>query len=349
MACTEPRLTALKIGYKGEIHRIRVDLSVFKLEELNTLFCQTFHLAPNSFAIQYKDTEGDCLNVTTEDEFMEACHVFLSGKDAVKSLRFVAVSRTKVAFQENVADPILKAIERLVETLHAALEKVKTEEWTQRAQTGMEQTNEAFHRAARDARESFAAARETLQELPFDQVLKETTEGIKCAAEGLTSFAQEVVGELNKNFKDFSQCTEETDKNDQEQEEQEEQEQVPASVTPPPVIEPEPVAQIVESLDASTESEEWEEISQQQQQQEQEELEVPIAVEVVQETIPIVVAPTEAPTLLSNNSKEELKWATELKMIRDIFPNFNISRTIEFLEQARGNVEVVLNALMEEM
>lgn len=48
-------------------------------------------------------------------------------------------------------------------------------------------------------------------------------------------------------------------------------------------------------------------------------------------------------------TEEELKWSAELSMVRDIFPGVETAIVIDRLEQCNGNVQVVLNALMEEM
>lgn len=314
-------MTALKLGYKGEIHRLRVDLASFQLAELTGLFESTFGLGAGSFVVQYTDPEGDCVNVTSDAEFAEACRVFQASADEVKSLRFVAVSRTQVAFQENVAEPILKALEKLVETLNAAMDKVKHEQWAQKAQTtaqtGLDHTNEALRVAAKEARESLNAARQSLQEIPFDQIVKDTTEGLKYAAEGISDFAKEVVGEL-KNYN--STVTPAA---------------APAEV--PSAAEEVVIAEAVEiappRATAGSDSE-WEEVSEQTPA----EVAVPVAQEVAVEEVA-------APAM----SEEELKWATELSMIRDILPSVESARVIDRLEQCNGNVEVVVNSFMEEM
>lgn len=290
---------ALKIAFNGEIHRSRVDLSVFQLSDLARLVMQTFHIEANSFVIQYTDAEGDRLNVSSDAEYAEACRVFLSSNEAVKSLKFEAVLRSQAAFQEKIADPIVTSIESLIHALTATLEKVKSESWA---------TGAHVH-------ESFDAVRQSFQEIPYEQVAKETTSGAKTAAEGFSSFAQGLVGQIKQLIPEKKQ-------------EAEQKAPAPAPVAVPvqvvaaPVPPPAPVAPAVPVA-----------------------VPAPVATPVA---TPVAVEASVAPGVPVAFSESELKWADELSLVHNIFPNVSAVRVIDMLEQCEGNVNVVLNTLMED-
>ncbi|KAG7399825.1 hypothetical protein PHYBOEH_007824 [Phytophthora boehmeriae] len=164
---------ALKIAFNGDIHRNRVDLHGFGLAELTQLMAQTFRLSVGDFIVQYRDPEGDCVNVTTDSEFSEAVRVCLSSADAVQTLKFSAVTRRQAEFQEQVADPIVYSIEKLMQTLAVTLEQAKKD--SQFASSAAPQAAVALDQAARDAAES-----------------------PKAAAGGFSSFAQGLVGEIKR-------------------------------------------------------------------------------------------------------------------------------------------------------
>uniref|UniRef100_K3X928 CUE domain-containing protein n=1 Tax=Globisporangium ultimum (strain ATCC 200006 / CBS 805.95 / DAOM BR144) TaxID=431595 RepID=K3X928_GLOUD len=48
-------------------------------------------------------------------------------------------------------------------------------------------------------------------------------------------------------------------------------------------------------------------------------------------------------------SEEETWWAAQLSTIRDIVPDVDTTLAIQCLEETNGNVELVLNVLMEKM
>lgn len=304
---------SLKIAYNGEIHRSRVDLNVFHLRDLERLVAQTFQLEPSAFVIQYTDAEGDRLNVSSDAEYAEACRVFLTqSSDAVKSLKFVAVSRHQAAFQEKVTDPIVTSIEQLIAALNVTLEKVKSEHWAAHAHA----TGDALTHAALDARESLDAARHVVEAFPHEHKAPAPAAGGKSAAEGFSSFAQGLVGQIKQFIPEKKDAA------------------------PAPAAAPKPEPEVKAPAPAPA----------------------PVAVPVpapvaVPEPAPVAVpaapvAAPEAPVVAAGVpvafSESELKWADELSLVHNIFPNVSSARVIDMLEQCDGNVNVVLNTLMED-
>ncbi|CAK4683911.1 hypothetical protein LEN26_005813 [Aphanomyces euteiches] len=387
----EQNMTAIKIGYKGEIHRIRVDLTAFKFEDLQALFEATFNLTRDSFVVQYKDGEGDVVNVKSTEEYEEACRLFTAATDSTKSLRFTAVPTTQVVFQQNVAEPILKVIEQLVQSLNEAMEKVKREQWAAKAQENarafatkaqenagewasqaqvnagvwsvkaqeaMASTgavlNEQFsktgdvlseklaqtstvvneklaeagaalapiaNKTVEESKAAFEAAKKSLNDIEFDKIkqalneieidrlMKDASDGVKSAADVAAAYAQNLVNELNK----LKQHTA-TDAVVVET-----PVAVPVAAPVDEVVEAAPaeptVQVVVEQAAAETPAEaEWEEVQ--------------------DET-------SAAP------SPEESKWAAQLALVREVFPDANTAAVIDLLEAAKGDVHVVLNQLVD--
>ncbi|EEY53073.1 uncharacterized protein PITG_19590 [Phytophthora infestans T30-4] len=95
---------ALKIAFGGDIHRTRVELRCLSLAELTQLMAQTFRLPVGDFVVQYRDPEGDSVNVTTDAEFQEALRVFLSSSEPLHSLKFSAATRRQTE-KDNAESP----------------------------------------------------------------------------------------------------------------------------------------------------------------------------------------------------------------------------------------------------
>ncbi|KAF0717748.1 Aste57867_2117 [Aphanomyces stellatus] len=360
----QQQLTAIKVGYKGEIHRLRVDLAGFKYEDLNALFESTFTLAPGSFVIQYKDQESDHVNVKSTADFDEACSFFLSSTDVVKSLRFIAVPSTQAVFQENVADPVLKVIEQLVKSLNEAMEKVKQEQylakahenarvfaskaqenagvWSVKAQEAMSTTGVALNetlahtsvivneklaeagavlgpianKTVEESKAAFEAAKkslneiefdkikQSLNEIEFDRIMKDATDGMKSAAAVASTYAANLVNELNK-LKEQADAAPAA--------------MVVEAVAAPAPVEVEatpvavPIVEIAPAAEVVAEAE-WEQV--------QDEV-----------TAPAVVV--------------ESKWAAQMMLIREVFPSADDVAVEALLDASNGDVHVVLNQLVD--
>ncbi|RHY12625.1 hypothetical protein DYB38_009484 [Aphanomyces astaci] len=371
----QQQLTAIKVGYNGEIHRLRVDLAAFTFADLEALFETTFTLNAGTFVIQYKDNETDHVNVKSAADFAEAVRYFsTSSDDAVKSLRFIAVPSTQLVFHDNVAEPILKVIEHLVQTLNEAMEKVKQEQWAAKAQenardfaakaqesagewasqaqvnagvwsvkatdavhtTGavlnetlaqtsvivseklaeagavlgplasktVEESKVAFEAAKKGLNEiEFDKIKQSLNEIDFDRFMKDATEGMKAAAVVATTYANNLVSELNKLKEHTVEVTVVSVDHEAE---------APVAVAVDAPMED--VVEVAVPVPEATAESEWE--------------------QVVDETTP-------AP------SAEELKWASQLALIREVFPTSSSDSVVALLEAANGDVHVVLNQLVE--
>ncbi|CAI5705862.1 hypothetical protein KXD40_000741 [Peronospora effusa] len=282
---------ALKIAFNGDIHRTRVDLRGFSLAELTHLMSQTFRQPVGDFVVQYRDPEGDCVNVTTDTEFQEAVRVFLDTHEPVPSLRFSAVTKRQAEFQEKVADPLIASVEQLMQALAVTLEKLK-----------------------HDAQFASSAAANT--SVTVTQTTRESACSPKTAVGGFSSFAQGLVGQINR-FIPEKKTGEAT--------------MAPVAV---PVATPEPeqmqqLPEVVKPL-----------LSVQDEK----------APYVQVEKAPPAQETEETPSLASSVafSEAELKWAEPLSIVSSILPNVSPARIIDILEKSNGDLNVVLNVLTEE-
>ncbi|KUF88477.1 hypothetical protein AM587_10005773 [Phytophthora nicotianae] len=275
---------ALKVAFNGDIHRTRVDLRGFSLAELKQLMAQTFRLPVGDFVVQYRDPEGDCVNVTTDAEFQEALRVFLSSAEPVQSLKFSAATRRQTEFQDQVADPLVKSVEHLMQALAITLEQLK-----------------------RDS--NFASSAAPNMSVTLDQAARDSADSPKTAATGFSSFAQGLVGQINRLIPE-KKAGEATAAPvaapvSAPEPDQKPSTQQPLVVTPPPApVEGAPPAQETEETPSIASS----------------------------------VAFSEA----------EVKWAEQLSIVSGIFPNVSPARVIDILEKSDGNLNVVLNVLTEE-
>ncbi|CAI5723787.1 unnamed protein product [Peronospora destructor] len=274
---------ALKIAFNGDIHRTRVDLRGFSLAELTHLIAQTFRQPVGDFVVQYRDPEGDCVNVTTDAEFQEAVRVFLDIHEPVRSLKFSAITKRQAEFQEQVADPLIASVEQLMQALAVTLEKLK-----------------------HDAQFASSAAGNT--SVTVNQATRENAGSPKTAVGGFSSFAQGLVGQINR-FIPEKKAGEAT---------------MAPVVVPVAPFEPEKTHQLPEVARPL----------------------VSVQVEKAPPAQETEETPSFASSVAF--SEAELKWAEPLSIVSSIFPNVSPARIINILEKSNGDLNVVLNVLTEE-
>ncbi|OQR94602.1 hypothetical protein ACHHYP_01088 [Achlya hypogyna] len=185
---------ALKIGFKGEIHRIRVNLEAFGVADLHALFGATFSLAPGAFVVQYKAADASFVNVVSADDFALAVSQQRAAGDA-KCLRFFAVSRTEATFHENVIVGIRKALG----SFSTALDKVKAEPWVQDLKlpdTFTASLGQAYAKTIAESKATLANAKTSLAEIEVDKILASTKHNLRQAASGVSTYAHDIVESL---------------------------------------------------------------------------------------------------------------------------------------------------------
>lgn len=357
MATPTTAAVPIKLCYKDNVVRSRVGVQAFRLTSLQLLAASTFNLNAYSLTLKYTDPEGDLVNLTLDKDLELALQLFKNvDDDTYSTIRFTVIPSAGAVFKENVVEPVVKAMESLIETLDAAKENIKKEEWVQRAQTDAHVRNEVLKSVVADARESLQAACERIQEIPFDQMVKDASagiqraaesaavkakevvedakkekivqdaaEGIKTAAVGISKFAKETVADVKKdqNLKDVAEGIK-TVAEGLGEVAKEAVGELKSKVAPYFTQTSAAVAPV--STDAG--ESEWEQVA---------EPAAAATVEEDEEVVEVVV------------SAEEKKWADQLATIREIIPGADSARTIAQLELANGNIEIVLNALMEEM
>ena len=174
----------------------------------------------------------------------------------------------------------------------------------------------------------------SIQELPFDKLMKKTTEGLKCVAEGIGEFAKEVMVEFTK--------------------------MAPVQVEVAPIPEMLRQSTAIVIVEEATEApvvaasdREWEQVTEQNWTSVLVE-EAPMVVELVVSgpvviATPVVDVPVVVEPVVAVPSEDEIKWSEKLFMVRNIFSGVETSEVMERLEKCNGNVLVVVNDLMEDM
>lgn len=353
----------LKLVFKDSIVRVSADPATLDVAAVRALVSECFGTA--NVALKYTDPEGDLVTVALDEDVRTALALFAKPDGSFATVRFTAIPTARAAFQENVVDPVVRAMERLVEALDAAKESVKSDVWVQRAaQSNAHFRNEVLRSAVADARESLLDVRERIREVPFDRMVKDassglksaaesaaakaksavedakkekivqdTTEGIKNAAESISKFAKETVADVKKDptVQDVTEGFK-TVADGISEAAMDAVDDIKSKVAPYFAQAGAAAAAVVPTPVESSDSE-WEQVAEEDQQVAV--AEAPTAVAVVEE--PLVV------------SEEEAKWSAHLATIHEIVPGVETAHAIEQLEAADGDLAVALNALIEEM
>lgn len=286
----DAEVQVLKVEFKGEIHRVSTGLNELSFEALNRLMQSSFSLESGKYVIQYYNDKKERFVISDEDSFQNCLGMHESG-----SIRFIAQTKNAATLHD-ATEPLLKAIEKLLKKLNLAMQnvakKIKEDDWEGKCRRGFNATGEALRKAADETRDSLNVCKTKVQQYPYHDLMQETTESIKLAAQEISSFAKDLAHQIRNEYQPNATA--------------------PQTFTSPvvvmdPVME-EPV--FVETEHPSVE-EEWD-----------------------------VVAN-------SNETAAEKYWESQLKVVRDVFPEADSDIVIPLLEKNSGDVIIVVNQLAE--
>ncbi|CAK4077443.1 unnamed protein product [Aphanomyces euteiches] len=199
--------TALKIGFRGEIHRIGVDLTSFGLPNLHAVFENTFGVLPGTYVVQYKDVDSNVVNVVTTEDFDTACCILLTMNESssAKTLRFFAVLISK---QTSIFDKVSTTVRQALDSIHNS----KPSEQRSEDQTGATLTDtihqtsaslghtlqETLQKTVDGSKVVLDQAKKSWHDVELEHTLKQAAENIKVAAAGVSMYTQELVENIQK-------------------------------------------------------------------------------------------------------------------------------------------------------
>ncbi|KAF1332234.1 hypothetical protein FI667_g3859, partial [Globisporangium splendens] len=183
------------------------------------------------------------------------------------------------------------------------------------APSGGSNRNAVLRSVVQDAQAAFSAARQSFQEIPFDQLAKDASQSIKSAAGSVSKLAADTANDLKKSeaLKDATERIRSASVGLSEYAKEAVSELKNLKMPFYSDAHVSPASAAANAENAATQTTEGEDA-----------------------------------TRTTGASEKEQKWADQLKTIRGILPKVETAAAIERLEQMNGDVEAVVNSFMKE-